>query len=62
MICGSDHACTSAAFKRPCKSNYQWRQAYADDWVCVTKDSHDQAQRDNAEARSKRADYERPVH
>lgn len=53
-----DPACTARAYRIPCKQGFVWREAIADDYVCVTPATRQQARDDNSWAQRRRMDYE----
>jgi hypothetical protein len=53
-----DAACVAKAYRIPCKQGFVWREAVADDYVCVTPVVRQQAKEDNAAERRRRMDYE----
>lgn len=56
-----DPACTAKAYRIACKPGFVWREAFADDYVCVTPATRDLARADNAAAPRRRMDYEAVV-
>src|SRR4030095_4720401 len=57
--CGDNEDCLREAFKIPCNSGYVWREAFPGDYVCVIPEIREQARRNNAEAPTRRNDYQR---
>lgn len=51
-----------ASRPQPCLSGYVWREAIADDFVCVTPSTRAQARDDNANASRRRRDYSPLIH
>lgn len=61
VMCQITGNCASA-FKIACKPGYVWREAVANDYVCVTPQTRAQARDDNSWAPRRRRDYEPVIH